>query len=58
MPPTDAVVEVGSENAQSGRVMLNCTSNGLPAPSLTWTIGEQKVAWFEVVILIKTEDVR
>ncbi|XP_026730484.1 uncharacterized protein LOC113495763 [Trichoplusia ni] len=43
VPPTDAVVEVGSVNAESGRVMLNCTSSGVPAPNLVWTVGEQKV---------------
>ncbi|CAD0197924.1 unnamed protein product [Chrysodeixis includens] len=43
VPPTNAVVEVGSVNAESGRVMLNCTSSGVPAPTLVWTVGEQKV---------------
>ncbi|XP_075976608.1 uncharacterized protein LOC142976906 isoform X2 [Anticarsia gemmatalis] len=43
VPPTDAVIEVGSRNADTGRVTLNCTSSGLPAPQLEWRIGEQKV---------------
>lgn len=44
VPPTDAVVEqIGQNDQSSGRVSVNCTSSGLPAPNLVWTIGDQKV---------------
>ncbi|CAB3247020.1 unnamed protein product [Arctia plantaginis] len=43
VPPTDAVFQAGPINVDSGRVVLNCTSSGLPAPQLVWQIGQQKV---------------
>ncbi|CAH0686094.1 unnamed protein product [Spodoptera exigua] len=38
VPPTDATLRVVSQNKDTGRVTLNCTSSGVPGPNLTWTI--------------------
>ncbi|XP_022826746.1 uncharacterized protein LOC111356571 [Spodoptera litura] len=44
VPPTDTALRVVSENKDTGRVTLNCTSSGVPGPNLTWTIlGQQKI---------------
>lgn len=51
VPPTDAVVQAGPINVDSGRVVLNCTSCGLPAPQLVWQIGQQKVCFFRTAFV-------
>ncbi|XP_038212599.1 uncharacterized protein LOC119832871 [Zerene cesonia] len=44
VPPSDAVLHVKSpEDPTSPRVTLNCSSTGLPAPSLLWNVGGDKV---------------
>lgn len=44
VPSTDAALRVVSQNKDTGRVTLNCTSSGVPGPNLTWTIlGQQKI---------------
>ncbi|CAK1582550.1 unnamed protein product [Parnassius mnemosyne] len=44
VPPSAAKLEYKAyEEVPPGRVMLNCTSSGLPAPSLQWTVADDKV---------------
>lgn len=43
VPPSDAHISVATMDSESGRVTLNCTSSGLPSPTLIWTIGAQRV---------------
>ncbi|KAG6465241.1 hypothetical protein O3G_MSEX015021 [Manduca sexta] len=43
VPPTEAVINVVPTGQSAQSVILNCTSTGLPAPSLSWTVGDQKV---------------
>uniref|UniRef100_A0A2H1WPI9 SFRICE_019022 n=1 Tax=Spodoptera frugiperda TaxID=7108 RepID=A0A2H1WPI9_SPOFR len=44
VPSTDAALRVVSQNKDTGRVTLNCTSSGVPGPNLTWSIlGQQKI---------------
>ncbi|CAK1543244.1 unnamed protein product [Leptosia nina] len=43
VPPSNAHLEVvPSEDLATPRVMLNCSSQGLPAPSIFWTVGDEK----------------
>ncbi|VVC96540.1 unnamed protein product [Leptidea sinapis] len=44
VPPSNAELTVITSNDPSSpRVTLNCSSSGLPAPSLQWTVGDNKV---------------
>ncbi|KOB77401.1 Uncharacterized protein OBRU01_03390, partial [Operophtera brumata] len=43
VPPTNATVDVAQRDSSGSRVVLNCTSSGMPAPTLLWSIGEQRV---------------
>ncbi|KAJ0175971.1 hypothetical protein K1T71_008145 [Dendrolimus kikuchii] len=41
IPPSPAVINVLEEHS-TGRANLNCSSTGVPAPRLTWTISDQR----------------
>ena len=46
VPPSAAslrIITLSGSKQTPGRVTLNCTTSGLPAPDLKWTIGSQKV---------------
>ncbi|CAH2041127.1 unnamed protein product, partial [Iphiclides podalirius] len=43
VPPSVAKLERETYDSTPDRVMLNCSSTGLPAPILQWTVGEDKV---------------
>ncbi|KPJ04606.1 hypothetical protein RR46_03217 [Papilio xuthus] len=44
MPPSSAELEYKKyDEVSPGRVMMNCTSSGLPAPNLQWTVANDKV---------------
>ncbi|XP_068630523.1 uncharacterized protein [Battus philenor] len=44
VPPNDAQLEYKTyDEVNPGRVMLNCSSSGLPAPTLQWEVDENKV---------------
>lgn len=45
VPPSNAKLEYKKyDEVSPGRVMMNCTSTGLPAPTLQWTVGNDKVS--------------
>ncbi|XP_034832928.1 uncharacterized protein [Maniola hyperantus] len=44
VPPSDAIlISNKHEDSSPNRVMLNCSSTGLPAPNLLWSVGDDKV---------------
>ncbi|XP_045536878.1 uncharacterized protein LOC106708374 [Papilio machaon] len=44
VPPASAKLEYKKyDEVSPGRVMINCTSSGLPAPNLQWTVADAKV---------------
>ncbi|KAJ8719793.1 hypothetical protein PYW08_011968 [Mythimna loreyi] len=43
VPPTDAVFTVSTVDKESGRVTLNCSAEGVPLPTLSWTIDDQQL---------------
>ncbi|XP_013173076.1 PREDICTED: uncharacterized protein LOC106121806 [Papilio xuthus] len=44
VPPSSAELEYKKyDEVSPGRVMMNCTSSGLPAPNLQWTVANDKV---------------
>ncbi|XP_039756958.1 uncharacterized protein LOC120631440 isoform X2 [Pararge aegeria] len=43
VPPSDATILSKKEESSQIRVMMNCSSTGLPAPNLSWTVGNDKV---------------
>ncbi|XP_023942557.1 uncharacterized protein LOC112049051 [Bicyclus anynana] len=44
VPPSDATLTSKQQDDSSlNRVVMNCSSAGLPAPTLSWTVGDDKV---------------
>lgn len=45
VPPSVAELQRGTSNESTpDRVTLNCSSSGLPAPNLQWTVNQDKVS--------------